>query len=124
MVLYKRCYFIFLIGGAGYSLIEILWRGYTHPSMALVGGLCMVAIYFINGLFSDKPRALRAIICAAAISLIELISGIIINVVLRLGVWDYSEMPFNFKGQICLVYSFLWFLLSYFILYVLDKVRM
>ena len=29
---------VFLLGGAGYCLIEVLWRGFTHWSMALAGG--------------------------------------------------------------------------------------
>ena len=36
----KRFFLLFFIGGALYGLIEILWRGYTHPSMPVLGGLC------------------------------------------------------------------------------------
>ena len=39
---------VFLIGCVGYSALEILWRGFTHWSMALTGGGCMVAIYELN----------------------------------------------------------------------------
>ena len=36
---------IFLIGGLGYGLLEILWRGRTHWSMLLTGGVCFIALY-------------------------------------------------------------------------------
>lgn len=121
MVLYKRCYFIFLIGGAGYALLEILWRGYTHPSMAIVGGVCLLAICFVNKRFRSKKRIFRAFICAASVTAIEFVTGEIINVALKLNVWNYSYMPFNIGGQVCLGYSLLWLILSYFIICVIDK---
>ena len=45
------------------------------------------------------------------ITTIELLIGLIVNVWMGLGVWDYSHRPYNFMGQICLTTSFLWFLL-------------
>ena len=121
MEAYKRFYFIFLTGAVGYCIIEILWRGYTHPSMAILGGICFVMICNINGRFNSKSRMIRAILCALAISAAELVSGLLLNVILHLNVWDYSKMPLNFMGQICPMYSLLWFFLSYAIIFVLDK---
>ena len=43
---------------------------------------------------------------AAIITVVELITGLIAN--RDYSVWDYRQMPFQFKGQICLVYSLLW----------------
>ena len=40
---------------------------------------------------------------------LELITGLIVNVWLGWDIWDYSDLPYNFKGQICLLYSVLWF---------------
>ena len=31
---------------------------------------------------------------------------------LGLDVWDYSKVPFNFLGQVCVLYSVLWGFLS------------
>ena len=42
----------------------------------------------------------------------ELVAGLILNVWLGLGIWDYSTMPLNFMGQICLPFCLLWVLLS------------
>ena len=41
---------VFLFGGGLYCCLEVLWRGFSHPSMAVVGGLCIVAISFLDGL--------------------------------------------------------------------------
>ena len=39
-----KCALLFLIGGALYYCIEILWRGHSHWTMAVVGGICFVVI--------------------------------------------------------------------------------
>ncbi len=119
MSVYKRCCFIFITGAVGYCLLEILWRGYTHPSMGLAGGICLIGIYKINRA-SIKSRLIRAILCMLLISFTELIFGLILNKLLLLNVWNYSLLPFNFLGQICAGYSLLWFLLSYIVLFFLD----
>ncbi len=46
------------------------------------------------------------------ITALELFTGLIVNVWLGWGVWDYSNMPLNLWGQICLPYSLLWVLIS------------
>ena len=105
--------FLFLYGGTIYCLIEIAWRGRTHPTMFIVGGLAFLFLYNISMTLDIKSRLLRCALGAFGITLLELGSGIIINIYLGMGVWDYSSRPFNFLGQICLLYCFLWFLLSF-----------
>lgn len=100
------------VGGLGYNMIELLWRGRTHWSMFLVGGVCFELIGCIHRRLQGRPMALRCTACAAAITAVELVSGSILNLWLRLGVWDYSGMRFNIKGQVCLLYSLLWLVLS------------
>lgn len=40
-----------MVGGLVYILIELIWRGHTHISMFILGGICFVAIGFINEVF-------------------------------------------------------------------------
>ena len=103
---------LFLFGALGYPAIEILWRGSTHPTMALAGGIGAVALFRLNrGLFRGA-LPLRLLASGAAVTLIELLFGVIFNLGLGMEVWDYSEMPLHLFGQICLPYSLLWCLLS------------
>ena len=44
------------------------------------------------------------------ITSVELLFGMVVNRQLHLNVWDYSGEQYNFQGQICLLYSNLWFL--------------
>jgi len=41
-------------------------------------------------------------------SQLELAAGLILNVWLGLGVWDYSRLPGNILGQICPQYTLAW----------------
>lgn len=105
--------FLFSIGGAGYGLIEILWRRYTHWSMVLTGGTCFLMLYKIFKKIADKTKLWqKCLVGSTVITSIEYFVGCIVNIKLKLKVWDYSDMPMNLHGQICLFYSFLWGLLS------------
>lgn len=102
-----------LIGGASYLWIEILWRGHTHWTMGVVGGLCFIVIGLSNEILPfDIPLYLQAIIATLLVTLIELIAGLIINIWFELSVWDYSQLPLNILGQICVPYMLLWLPLS------------
>ncbi|MEW9078685.1 putative ABC transporter permease [Terrisporobacter glycolicus] len=115
---------LFLIGGITYYFIEIAYRGYSHYSMVIVGGLCFILIGSINE-FSNKeiPLLLQMLISVLLVDIVELISGIIINRVLLLNVWDYSQLKYNFLGQISLNSSIAWFFLSLFAIYMDDLLR-
>lgn len=115
--------FIFCVGSAGYGLLEILWRGYTHWTMLLVGGLCFFVIYKLFNRYSHNSPIIKGICGSLVITTIELLSGIVINILLGWGVWDYSSVKFNILGQVCLLYSFLWFLVSLALIYVCTKVK-
>ncbi|MBZ2175323.1 putative ABC transporter permease [Schnuerera sp. xch1] len=105
---------LFIIGGVSYLFIEILWRGYSHITMFILGGLCFILIGLINEhYFTSKISLLiQQTISCLIITILELIFGLILNVWLGLDIWNYSNLEFNFMGQICLTYSILWFFLS------------
>ena len=104
---------LFMIGGCAYPLLEIVWRGHTHSSMAIAGGLCMCAIHFVcNKRMKNRPLVLKCLAGAGIITGIELIIGVVVNKWLQLQVWDYSHQPFNILGQVCLPFSILWAFLT------------
>lgn len=113
---------LFIIGGFIYLGIELLWRGHTHWTMGIVGGLCFIIVGLINELFTyDMYLEVQAIIASVVITVIEFVAGLIINVHFGLDVWDYSDLPFNIMGQICLLFMILWFFLS-FVAIILDDI--
>lgn len=105
---------LFLTGGTAYALLETAWRGHTHWTMFVLGGFLFLILGELNeGLLEwDTPLILQGIIGSAIVTVAELATGMILNVWLGLGVWDYSGMPLNYKGQICLPFSILWIFVS------------
>lgn len=65
-----------------------------------------------EGFTFEMPIVFQMVISMFVITTVEFIAGYIINIRLGWDVWDYSELPFNLMGQICLPYMGLWFLLS------------
>lgn len=114
---------LFAAGAAGYALIEVLWRGYTHWSMAVAGGVCFLEF----GRLWEKLKTLKRIYIplfgSAVITFVELVFGVLFNIILKKRVWDYSRMPFQFMGQICVLFSTLWGLLSIIALPLAGKIR-
>lgn len=107
----KELSFVYLIGAAGYSLIEILWRGFTHWTMTLTGGACFLCIYITNAKLKAARLWERCLIGSGIITTAEFCVGCVVNIALKWNVWDYSSMHFNLLGQICPLYSALWFVL-------------
>ena len=110
MVLLERIA-IFLVGGSGYVCLEILWRGRSHISMFLAGGLCFLLLGKLSAIKPRLPFALRCLLGAGIITCVELVAGLIVN--RNYQVWDYRHLPFNYHGQICLIYSLLWIPVSF-----------
>ena len=90
-------------------MIELLYRGRSHWTMFLLGGLCFLYAGEQNEHTDwDCPLALQSIKVTLVITLLEFLCGLIVNMWLGWDVWDYSNMPFNLLGQICLPFSLLW----------------
>lgn len=102
---------VFGAGGLIYAALELLWRGHTHWSMIITGGLCTVFLYLIS-VFSPEPLWKKWIMSGAVITTVEFLAGVIINILLGWNVWSYAHSRVNLCGQICLSFSLLWLLLS------------
>ena len=97
---------LFYIGGTAYMILEFLWRGRSHGSMFLLGGLCFLLVGGGAAKFQKIPVAIRPLLGAGIITGLELLTGWLVNQ--NYHVWDYRNQPFQFQGQICLMYSLLW----------------
>ncbi len=107
----KRSLLLFCAGGLAYPALELAWRGRTHPSMSLAGGLCLCLIDKACG--GNRHGWFRQ--CAAGsciITGVEFAFGICVNLIGKREVWDYSKVPGNLLGQVCLPFSIGWFFLS------------
>lgn len=105
---------LFLFGGVAYCYMELVWRGYSHILMLILGGVCFLIIGSLGRLeFKYRKSFLfLQILATVAITSLEFIFGLIFNLGLGLKLWDYSNLSFNLLGQISLRYSIYWFFLS------------
>lgn len=109
---------LFGVGGGIYFLIEYVWRCLTHSqsthwTMFLVGGLAFLIVGGINEYLSwEMLLQIQILIGTLAILMIEFVSGCVLNLWLGLNIWDYSELPCNLLGQVCLPYAACWVVLS------------
>lgn len=103
--------FVFSFGYAAYSLIELAYRRYTHYTMGIAGGLCLLILYRLYRSCPYLSLPKKCVFGSLIITAVELLFGIVLNRFLRLEIWDYSEMPLNILGQVCPLFSLYWLLL-------------
>lgn len=110
----RRALIKIAIGGGIYYLLEMIVRGRSHWTMMLLGGAC----FFLCGIIHEKTVGKiliwqQMVLCMIGITILELAAGIIVNLFLGWDVWNYSTMPFQVMGQICVPFMFLWYIISY-----------
>ncbi len=115
---------LFLVGGFAYGALENLTRGYSHISMFVAGGICFILIGLLNEVYTwDFSLVGQMLISSMIITMVEFIAGLIVNVWLKLNVWDYSKLPYNILGQVCLLFTNIWFFVSLFGILLDDYLR-
>ncbi len=127
MKVYKNL-FLFFVGGAAYITIEWIWHlfrgGSTHWTMFILGGLCFLLIGRLNENISwDMPFWKQCLIGDGIVLSMEFIFGVVLNLLLKMNIWDYSGLPFNILGQVCLPFAVAWFFLAAFAIVLDDYLR-
>lgn len=115
---------MFILGCAFYTLVEMLWRGYSFRLMSLSGGLIFVVGGTLNNKFSWKlDLLLQCGIISVLVTLLEAIVGNIDYYFLHLNMWDYSNLHYQyFNGKISLLFSAIWFFMGFVVVFVHDAI--
>ena len=116
--------------GGVYFFGEVIWKTSQGRPETISWTMFLLAIILAVPLEKfgaelpwEMPLVWQACICAAAITAVEFVTGLILNVWLGLGVWDYSDLPWNVMGQIWPEFAILWFFLSIVGIVMLDWMR-
>ncbi len=98
-----------------YFLLEVAFKLLTVHPERISWTMLAVAILLtvpVERAGAELPWAcplwLQALCCAGLVTAVELAAGLLLNVRLGLGVWNYSGIPGNFLGQICPQFSAIW----------------
>jgi len=117
--------FLFFVMGMIYFTLEGFWNGKANIIMLPVGGICGL----LTGLLNEFPKFFnlkmwqQTLLGTFIVTLIEFISGVILNIYLGLNLWNYSSMWGNLYGQITPQYMFLWSVILPFGIFVDDFLR-
>lgn len=101
----------FWLGAALYPMIEVAWRGRTHPAMSAAGGVSLWLLSRLSCLAGDRPLWQQSLLGGLMITGVEYGVGRLCN--RQYQIWDYRRAPVNIQGQICLPYTAAWCGLSY-----------
>lgn len=115
---------LFMIGGLIYYTSEVLWRGYSHWTMFVLGGLCFIFSGEQNEYVSwDYPFWKQVLRTEIFVLVAEFITGCIVNLWLGWDVWDYSNLPLNILGQTCPQFALLFLPLCIIAIVLDDYIR-
>lgn len=116
---------LFLVGYCTYISIEVTYKNISYPIMGICGGLAILLLDKINDNISwNVDLCLQGLCGSALITFFELIIGeIALHTSLLPVMWDYSNVPLNFDGVICLPFSIVWFFLSILAIFLADAIN-
>lgn len=116
LTLYSLLLFFFIYGFLGW-ISEVIFaafksgkfvnRGFLLGPICPIYGIGVAAVLLACEPMMDRPW-LVYIVSGVLTSLIELLIGIISKALLHERLWDYSNMPLNIGGYICLTFSLVW----------------
>lgn len=116
---------LFLVGYCAYIAIEVTVRSVSYPIMGICGGLAIVLIDKINDYISWKMDIIiQGVIGSLVITSLELVIGeISLHTSIFPIMWNYSNIPLNYDGVICLPFSMIWILLSLIGIFISDAIN-
>ena len=103
------------------SIKEKRWvnRGFMQgPFLPLYGSGATLVVLLLAP-FRDHVWAVFLIGMMGA-TILEYFTGTVMEALFQIRYWDYTHMPFNFRGRICLFASLLWGVIAVFITYFLH----
>lgn len=94
-------------------------RGFLHGPFCPMYGFASVIIILLSKHVGTGYVNLF-VICFFGASIIEYFTGYMLEKIFNAKWWDYSGMPFNLQGRICILYSIIWGLVGIFIIKILQ----
>lgn len=102
-------------GGVVYFFLEVAWKTATGKPESISWTMLALAILLTAAVERcgyqlpwKVPLWIQSLACAALVTTVEFFSGVILNIWLGLGIWDYSNLPGNVLGQICPQFFLVW----------------
>ena len=119
---YIYCFFGWIIESTYVSVCTGNWvnRGFMRGPVIPIYGTGAVIVLFAVIPFRTSP-ILVFIVGTVAASILELVTGFVMERINKVRYWDYSDKPFNLCGYICLFNSLCWGVLSILLIYLVHS---
>ena len=119
---YIYCFFGWIIESIYVSVCTGNWvnRGFMRGPVIPIYGTGAIIILFAVIPFRTSP-ILVFIIGTIAASVLEFVTGFVMESIYKVRYWDYSDKPFNLCGYICLFNSLCWGVLSILLIYLVHS---
>ena len=124
------CMLLWTWGGAAYFLLEVVYKSIREEPERISWTMLVLAVLLCVPIERagaelpwECPLPLQALICAALVTVTELIAGLILNAWLGLARCDDPPLPGNLWGQICPQFAALWWVLCLVFIPVFDWMR-
>ena len=122
---YDICCFFLIYSFAGW-VIEVIFhvvvggkiinRGFLNGPVCPVYGFGMISVLLIYNLVGTDNTFIVFLEGLVFTTLIELVAGFILDKFFHARWWDYSKMPLNLNGYICVGFSIIWGLAVVFVI--------
>lgn len=99
-------------------IIEVIYRSISQREFINAGFLFgpFVPLYGFGALFLIVlesfihlwPLPIKIMAYGIILTLVEYVTGIVLEKTFKLKLWDYSDNQFNFQGRVCLLFSLCW----------------
>lgn len=83
-------------------------------------GIAPIALVFL--ISKDTHWSVLVLLCLVIPTMVEYVSGVLLQKVFHRQYWDYTHIPFQLHGHICLPFSLCWILLSILCLKIIHPV--
>ncbi len=119
---YFYCFFGWCFESAYVSIKsrKFVNRGFMKGPFLPLYGSGAIMMLLVSKPFLQHWWAVYIAGCIGA-TLLEYVTGVVMEALFKVRYWDYSNQPFNFKGHICLSSSLAWGGLTMLMTYVIHK---
>lgn len=119
---YIYCFFGWIIESTYVSVCTGNWvnRGFMRGPVIPIYGTGAVIVLFAVIPFRTSP-ILVFIVGTVAASILEFVTGFVMERIYKVRYWDYSDKPFNLCGYICIFNSLCWGVLSILLIYLVHS---
>lgn len=82
-------------------------RGFLNGPLCPIYGIGVTAVVTLLAPYTDHLLVLY-VMSALLVTLLEYVTGALLEKIFHLKWWDYSNMPLNIKGYVCIPFSLIW----------------